>query len=637
MSSATQLPTIPLNAEGSGSLILIAARAGAARDAWLRESCAHLEPHCIAHHLDARLRLGGPWAGLIDFLDALLPSIDAAAPELVERHRYELAMALPSLRKRFPLNEASLTDASPVKERVRSYPVDRAFRLLHGLIDLLDEWLPRDGRRHVLVLHHIDETSALMRRFFNGLARRRLAGLPLDLILVASPEGADEVADWLAPSEPQRIDADLPASVETRDIDAIRAEIAELEARANAAIGQADNLLPRLIDAHETIGQHAEAQRWRATTLILFNHHGLYEDALYFGEPVLADFDEIDQGERKFGRWNIVSGLFNAYAALGRAEDGLRVVRDEALTKISEPNDLVSIYYTLAMLHCRFLPQRDFALAEDYLQQAMDLLEQVTFSEAEKHYLAVFNLNGLAFIRFQQGRVEEAIALCREGFDRLERHLQDHQYRLHRSVLLYNIAQVYSAVRAYDEAIEYYTAAMEMDPRYSEYHNERGAMYLKLGRLDEAIVDFRQAIALSAPYFEVWTNLGQAYRRKGDQAAAVEAYTQALDIEPSAPLARIGRAQAYEALQRPEAALADYDLALKAYPNDAQMLSNRATLLFEAGRVTESLRDLDEALRIAPNTPELYENRAIALMALGRQEEAARDQEHAMSLTAMAA
>jgi tetratricopeptide (TPR) repeat protein len=631
------LPQLSLPTDGPGSLTLIAARPGKARNAWLREAIVSVAPHYVVHHLDSRLRLGGPWAGLTDFLDALLPAIDAGAPELLERHRYELAMALPSLRRRFPLTEASLTDASPVKERVRSYPVDRAYRLLHGLVDLLDEWLPRDGRRHVLVLHHIDETSALMRRFFNSLARRRLADLPLDLILVAAPECAEDVAAWLAPNESHRIFVELPAVDETPNVEALRIEVAELEARVNAAMGQADNLLPRLIDACDAIGQHPQAQRWRAATLILYNHYGLYEDALYFGEPVLADFDMIDQGERKFGRWNIVSGLFNAYAALGQPEEALRVVRDEALAKVTDPNDLVSIYYTLAMLHCRFLPQRDFALAEDYLQRAMDLLDSVTMGEAEKHYLAVFNLNGIAFIRFQQGRIDEAIALCREGFDRLDRHLQDSEYRLHRSVLLYNIAQVYAVARAYDESIGYYTAAMEMDPRYSEYYNERGSMYLKLDRLDEALKDFHEAIRLSAPYFEVWTNLGQAYRRSGDYAAAVHAYSQALDIEPTAPLARVGRAQAYEALQQPDAALADYDTALRRDPCDAQLLSNRAVLLFEAGRVAESLRDLDEALRASPELPELYENRAIALAALERHDEAQRDRESASRLARIAA
>jgi tetratricopeptide (TPR) repeat protein len=633
MSRESLAPSLSAALDAPGSLILIEAESGGVHDAWLDDLVA-AAPGAAVHRLDARLRVGGPWAGISDFLDALVPGIDAKAPELLQRHRYELAMALPKLRKRFPMTEASLTDASPVKERVRSYPVDRAYRLLHGLVDLLDAWLPQLPQRQVLVVEHIEETSALMRRFFQFLARRRLSRLPLDVVLVAKQGCGDEVAAWLAPSAPNRLQL-APSAIGGAEDAAV--DIDALEARVDAAMGQADNLLPRLIAACDAAGQRSRAARWRAAALVLYNHYGLYEDALYFGEPLLADFDLIEDSERAFGRWNVVSGLFNAYAALGRPEDGLRVVRDDALAKVDAPNDLVSIYYTLAMLHCRFLPQRDFALAEDYLQRAMDMLDRVTMSEAEKHYLAVFILNGVAFIRFQQGRLEDAVRLCQEGFERLDLHLQDSEYRLHRSVLLYNIGQVYAATRAYDEAIRYYSLAMELDPRYSEYYNDRGSIYLKIGRLQEAVRDFEQAIALSAPYFEVWTNLGQTHRRLGDHAAAVRAYTQALDIEPDAVLARVGRAQSHEALGDSAAALADYDLALGRDQSDARLFSNRAVLRFEVGRVEESLADLDAALQLAPDLPELYENRAVALAALGRHEEAERDREAAERLIAKAA
>ncbi|TDR42452.1 tetratricopeptide repeat protein [Tahibacter aquaticus] len=637
MSARFALPELTLPATGPGTLTIAAAAAGDARDSWLRAAVAQAAPAAAVHHLDCRLRLGGPWAGLADYLQALLPQIDAAAPDLLQRHRYELAQAVPSLRSRFPLSEASLTDASPVKERVRSYPVDRAYRLLHGLIELLDEWLPQAGRRQVLVLHHFDETSLLMRRFFHDLVRRRLAALPLDLVVAVAPANALDVAAKFDAGTLQHIEAALAPGSAAPDMAALRAQAQALEEQVNRAMGRADNLLPRLIDLLDSLGEHAQAQRWRSATLALYNHYGLYEDALFFGEPILADLDEIDQGERRFGRWNIVSGLFNAYAALGRPEDALAVVRDEAMAKISEPNDLISIYYTMAMLYCRFLPRRDFALAEEYLHKSMALIDVVTLPEAEKHYLAVFNLNGVAFIRFQQGRIAEAAELCREGYERLEKHLGASEYRLHRSVLLYNIAQVYSATRAYDEAIAYYSQAMELDPRYSEYYNERGGVYLKVGRLDEAVRDFHEAIRLSAPYFEVWTNLGQAYRRMGNATAAVEAYSHALDIEPAAALARIGRAEAHAQLGQVDAALADYGIALTRDPADAQLWSNRAVLLYEAGRVTESLHDLDEAVQRAPSLPDLYENRAIALASLQRHEEAQRDRDYALHLQAAAA
>ncbi|WP_313916781.1 tetratricopeptide repeat protein [Tahibacter sp.] len=627
---------ISLPAAGAGSVLVAAAAAGAAREQWLRDRVAAAAPvDAAVYHLDCRLRCGGPWAGLTDYLAELVPQIDAVQPDLLEKHRYELALALPSLRSRFPLADASLTDSSPVKERVRSYPVDRAYRLLHGLIELLDEWLPRSARRTVLVLHGFDETSALMRRFFHDLVRRRLERLPLDIVLAVEPDNLAETCAGFSCSRFAQISTQLAGGAAPVDLDALRAATVGWEDRLAASLGQ-DNLIPRLIDAYVALGEHVRAQRWRAAALAVYNHFGLYEDALYFGQPVLADLDEIDHGERRFSRWHIVSGLFNAHAAMGRPEDALQVVRDEALNKVTDPNDLVSIYYTMAMLHCRFLPKRDFALAEEYLQRSMDILDQTTLGEAERHYLAVFNLNGVAFIRFQQGRLEDAIALCRDGFDRLDKHLNESQYRLHRSVLLYNIAQVYAGTRSYDEAIAYYTAAMEIDPRYSEYYNERGGVFLKVGRLDEAVADFQRAIQLSAPYFEVWTNLGQALRRAGKFAAAVEAYTHALDIEPHASLARIGRAQSQEQLGNAQAAIDDYSAALSRDGKDAQLWSNRAVLLFEMGRIAEALSDLDEAVRRAPDVADLYENRAVALAALQRHEEAQRDRAQASLLLAAA-
>src|SRR5262249_47600714 len=156
--------------------------------------------------------------------------------------------------------------------------------------------------------------------------------------------------------------------------------------------------------------------------------------------------------------------------------------------------------------------------------------------------------NGLAMIRHFQGRYQEAIELCREGFRELEQHLHEDRHRLHRSVLLYNMAQVYTAVGAYDDALRHYAMTMDMDPNYSEYYNDRGNVYLKLGRLAEAEADYLKAIELSPPYHEVYTNLGQCYRRMGRLDDAVRAYSAALDLSPHLALALAGRGQCHDEL-----------------------------------------------------------------------------------------
>ena len=113
------------------------------------------------------------------------------------------------------------------------------------------------------------------------------------------------------------------------------------------------------------------------------------------------------------------------------------------------------------------------------------------------------------------GRHEQAVELCRSGITRLNAHLSADKHRLHRSILVYNIAQVYTATGAYAEALEHYQSVMAMDPNYSEYYNDRGNLLLRLGRLEEARSDYLKAMELSPPYFEVLTNLGQCYRRMG--------------------------------------------------------------------------------------------------------------------------
>jgi len=117
-------------------------------------------------------------------------------------------------------------------------------------------------------------------------------------------------------------------------------------------------------------------------------------------------------------------------------------------------------------------------------------------------------------IRNFQRRPEEAIELCRSGFAYLNENLDANEHRLHRSILLYNIAQVYAATGAHEEALEYYAGTIEMDPNYSEYYNDRANVLLQMDRLEEAKADYLQAIELSPPYFEVFTNLGQCYRRR---------------------------------------------------------------------------------------------------------------------------
>lgn len=613
--------------EVRGHTLVLEAAAGPSRERLLQQVVAEAGTASNAHVFNADINEAGPWTGLQQLLRNMLPRLRAEAPDLLEKHAYELEHILPELDGKLAQGRLSLTDSTPAPERVRSYPIDRAFRLLHGCVDLMLSWRERiDGAPWVLAFDAADRAGALVMRFFAELSRRYADGDALTLLLAISPGQGETLRGRLGEQCPvMHAVLDLPHEAPPAvDPDQQGQEARELESRIHGR-QNAEMYLPRLISLWSRSRTPERALRWHCLALSLYNHHGYYEDALTFARPILEDLDSAIANNGKFSRWDIIAGLFNALVATGEPEKAHDLVFHEAYSKITEPNDLVSICYSLSMMHARFLKKPDFTLAEQFLERARDAVERCTLPDDEKHFLTVFNLNGLALIRHRQGRPDEAIKLCREGFDHLRRNLHQERHRLHRSVLLYNIAQVNMSIRAYEDALHNYSAAIEMDPHYSEYFNERGSVYLRIDRLEEAVADYLRAIELSPPYREVWTNLGQAWRRMQKWSDAIHAYSKALELDPTQVLPRVGRAQAHEALGHIQEAIEDYSAALALDSQQALVWANRASLHFEADQLAEAAADLDRAIDLAPGTADLFQNRGLAREQLGRLREASED------------
>lgn len=623
------LKAIPRNPDRKARLVRLEATSGAGRERYLRDWLAgEAEKDAVAAYVRCDAAFGGPWAGVTELLRLLVPRIEKEAPELIDRHNHELLLVLPTLRSRLAPKLLSLTDIAFAEEKVRNYPMDRAYRIVHGLIDLLAAWHEKAGFPHwTIVCDAFDAAPALGGRFFRELARRRGEKLRLTLVLAgeigswaSSEAGFAETAAWVRPS--------LAAEEELRDDAATRAESRQ-HAEALALEFSRDDLkraerLSELIYHWRRSDTPEKALVWQAWAFAEANHAGFYEDALPYGQEVLENIDGVC-AQTVFTRWNMVGGMCNCYLALLQPEKAREIVEKEGLEKVRDPTNLARINYVLAMIHARFLPKVDFAAAENYLDRGLFCLESDQVGERDRSFLKVFLLNGLAFIRHRQGKPQEALDLCRSGFATLGEKFTATKHRLHRSVLLYNTGQVYVAMKETQQGIDYYSEAIEMDPNYSEYQNERGNLYLQLGRLDEAIADYHSAIATSPPYWEVWSNLGQAYKLQGRLDEAIAAYDRAIDIDPGQLLPWLGRAQAHDAAGQAEAAHADYTAALALDPEQPLALSNRAEIAYSLGRLDAALGDLDRAIALDPQNGGLYFNRSVAHGDRGDTERAADD------------
>jgi tetratricopeptide (TPR) repeat protein len=626
---------LPGPSEAAGGVVVLEAVRGQSRrhvaEEWAR---AARDGGAEAWLLPCDLSESGLWAGVNSLMRELVKLADRHAPELLQEHAFSLVQVVPELNGRLEV-PVNLTESSEGVEAVRNYAVDRAYRIPQGLIDFTDAVLRRApvAPSRVIVCDDFDRAGVLGRHFFRELVRRRADALGLTLLLVVEPGGAASVLEKFAGvAAPRVVRLDLPRDAsDGRSPAEMTALARELEAKVRTNLAGMVDHVPTLIRYLEQSERPEAACHWQAFLLGRYNHMGFYEDALRFADAVLENLDTIEAAGA-VTRWNLVGSIFGCLVAIGEAERAHQVVLEEAWPKIFDPASRPRVCYIMAMLHARFLPQRDAAKAEHYLFEGLKLVDDPALTPEDRHFLRVFLNNGLALVRHRQGRPEEAVALCETGFDDLSENMEDEHHRLHRSVLLYNIAQVYTATGQYEKALEYFRATMEMDPNYSEYFNDRGNVLLKLGRFDEAMADYREAIALSPPYPEVWTNVGQCHRNMGQLDEAVAAFSRALDLEPRVVLARGARAQIFAGQGRTEEAMADFDVLLELNPAQPVVLANRAALRYCAGRIAESVEDLDRAIELSPEHPGFRRNRAVGLAELDRPEEAARDLEKFLEL-----
>ncbi len=612
----------------AGHVFVLEGRAGRARRLWMEGALEDARRQGgRVWMLDCSFQNGGPWAGLRQLFLSILPELQRDRPDLVEKHDYELVHAVPELQKSIRVRNPTLTDSAPPEEKVRNYPADRAFRIIHGLIDLLDRWKGDSQIPWILGCDQLDHASHIGRRFFRELLRRR--GGRLRIVMLAGAEAGDGPALHEILGE-ERAGVTLRGSFPEdppEDVDRLLAarRAVELDGEGDLDRIFAQAHLAEIIRQAHLGGRSDLVFKWKFRALEIYNTLGLYEDARSYGEDVKAWLADPSSPKHESVRWALFLKLIMCHLGLGAAQAAGEIASESYLDEIRQPEWRSQLCYLRAMLHARYLPVRDLDRAVGYLEEGVAVLDGADMPEERIHFQYAFNRNGLAMVRHFQGRYEEAIALCRASQQRLEAHLGEDRHRLHRSVLLYNLAQVYAVLGRPEEAIAHYSSAMAMDPNYSEYYNERGNLLLRGGRLEEAHADYLRAIELSPPYFESLTNLGQCARQLGRMEEAVDAYTRALDLEPGQLLALLGRAQACEELELWSDAVEDYTAALRLKADQWEAFANRAAALFQLGRLPECLVDLDQAIELAPQQPDLFHNRGLVQEALRNLERAAED------------
>ena len=98
----------------------------------------------------------------------------------------------------------------------------------------------------------------------------------------------------------------------------------------------------------------------------------------------------------------------------------------------------------------------------------------------------------------------------------------------------------------FDNAIKWFTFAIDFDPKCAEAYWRRGNAYGEKGDIFGAIADYNEAIRIAPQFTEAYVNRGVAYEEKGEHDRAITDFTRAIRLDPEHGLAYYDRAIAYE-------------------------------------------------------------------------------------------
>ncbi|QEL16779.1 TPR repeat-containing protein [Limnoglobus roseus] len=207
----------------------------------------------------------------------------------------------------------------------------------------------------------------------------------------------------------------------------------------------------------------------------------------------------------------------------------------------------------------------------------------------------------------------------------------------------YNRAFAYFETKEFDKAIADFTAVGRLDPKDAGVPFNLGNIYSAKGEADKAVESYTEAVRLDPEFAQAYYNRGLLYGKRKDFAKAIADYSAAVKVEPVFGVAYTDRALAFAATGEYAKAAADHKLAVKHSPKDFRCFHNYAWFLATCPNADH--RDGKLAVELAKEAivltkerdPSCYSGLGVAYAECGEFEKAIESEKAALENKAYAA
>ncbi|TRX60789.1 tetratricopeptide repeat protein [Fulvivirga sp. M361] len=161
----------------------------------------------------------------------------------------------------------------------------------------------------------------------------------------------------------------------------------------------------------------------------------------------------------------------------------------------------------------------------------------------------------------------------------------------------YNLAVLMQQKGESKEAEDYFTLAIEANPKSPYPYRQRGYRRIKEGNFKGALADLDSALFLNNSDVETWLNKGIALAKLKLWQEAVKSYSQAIDLAPDFEKVYLNRGNTLYQLELYEEALEDYEAALRLSPAYGMALYHRGLVFHKLADNEKACADLRMAVQ----------------------------------------
>ena len=167
------------------------------------------------------------------------------------------------------------------------------------------------------------------------------------------------------------------------------------------------------------------------------------------------------------------------------------------------------------------------------------------------------------------------------------------------------LGTAYQAKLKWNDAIDAYRKALELNPYFSDVRNDLGTALILSGKRDEGKKEFLTLFSdPTNPTPEMTArNLGQCYLEEKNYTEALTWYRSAISRAKNYPDAYLGAADALLGLGKLEEAIQTLEAAQREMSDNVQINLSLGEIYLKAGRLSEARQRLELAARRDPSGP----------------------------------